>query len=447
MIEEFKHRIQNDFPFLKGKKLLITISGGIDSVVLTHLLHQLKFNISLAHCNFHLRGTESDLDQQFVSKMASVMNIPCFITHFNTKDYAKNHKLSIQEAARKLRYEWFEKVRQENQLDYILTAHNLNDSLETFLINLSRGTGLTGLTGINNINQKIIRPISSFSRAEIIFFAQNNKIAWREDKSNANTKYTRNKIRHQVIPVLQEINPNLLETFKQTLENLQGADDIIQDTILSVQTQFITSPVNDTNKISIKNLNTQIKTNPKAYLHELFSPYGFHNVTDIEQLLTAQSGKQIFSKTHRLIKDRTFLLLVENRKEKTVQRIEISENDEKFKIQNSLFKIHHSKFKIQNSKFKTQHSKFNIQIDKDLLKFPLIVRKWQKGDYFYPIGMTGKKKLSKYFKDEKLSLIQKENIWLLLSDTKIVWVIGMRQDNRFKVTKTTKNSTEISIIN
>ena len=447
MRTNFKHIIQNNFLFLKGKKLLITISGGIDSVVLTHLLHQLKFNISLAHCNFHLRGTDSDLDQQFVSKMASVMNIPCFITHFNTKEYAKNHKLSIQEAARKLRYEWFEKVRQENQLDYILTAHNLNDSLETFLINLSRGTGLKGLTGINNINQKIIRPISSFSRAEIIFFAQKNKIDWREDKSNANTKYTRNKIRHQVIPVLQEINPNLLETFKQTLENLQGADDIIQDTILSVQTQFITSPVNDTNKISIKNLNTQIKTNPKAYLHELFSPYGFHNVTDIEQLLTAQSGKQIFSKTHRLIKDREFLLLVENRKEKTVQRIEISENDEKFKIQNSKFKIHHSKLTIQNSKFKTQHSKFNIQIDKDLLKFPLVVRKWQKGDYFYPIGMTGKKKLSKYFKDEKLSLIQKENIWLLLSDTKIVWVIGMRQDNRFKVTKTTKNSTEISIIN
>ena len=357
MIKEFEHIIQNNFPFLKGKKLLIAISGGIDSVVLTYILHQLKFNISLAHCNFHLRGIDSDSDQQFVSKMASALNIPCYIMHFDTKEYAKNHKLSIQEAARKLRYEWFEKIRQEQQLDYILTAHNLNDSLETFLINLSRGTGLKGLTGINNINKKIIRPLSSFSRAEILTFAHKNKIDWREDKSNANTKYTRNKIRHQVIPVLQEINPNLLETFKQTLENLQGSEDIVRDTVKRLRVENIEKRIErkedgKQTSFNIQLLNQQIKTNPKAYLHEIFSPYGFHNITDIEQLLTAQSGKQVFSKTHRLIKDRAFLLLVENREEKTVQRIEISENDEKFNIQNLQFTIQHSPFNNHHSTLK-----------------------------------------------------------------------------------------------
>jgi len=437
----FKNIIQNDFPFLKGAKLLVTVSAGIDSVILAHLLHQLEFDISIAHCNFRLRKVDSDLDEQFVNKLAIALNVPFYVTRFDTKQHAKQHKLSIQEAARNLRYKWFEKIRKENELDYILTAHNLNDSLETFLINLSRGTGLKGLTGIPTIHNKIIRPLSSFTRNEIEIFASHNNIKWREDKSNEETKYTRNKIRHKIIPILQELNPNLLDSFKQTLKNLQGSEDIIQDTInsISAQMQLIASQ----RIFNISTIKNSIKTNPQAYIHEMFSPYGFTNITDIINLLSAQSGKQVFSKTHRLIKDRDLLLMVKNRVPKLQERKEIFENDLKFKIQFQNLEI---KFKIETANNKQQTTNnLTIQTDKFKIKFPLIIRKWQKGDYFYPIGMKGKKKLSKYFKDEKMSLLEKENIWLLLSDNKIVWVIGKRQDERFKVTQNTKEILTLSI--
>ncbi|HIE44741.1 MAG TPA: tRNA lysidine(34) synthetase TilS, partial [Flavobacteriaceae bacterium] len=388
-----------------------------------------------------LRKVDSDLDEQSVNKLAIALNVPFYVTHFDTKQHAKQHKLSIQEAARNLRYKWFEKIRKENELDYILTAHNLNDSLETFLINLSRGTGLKGLTGIPTIHNKIIRPLSSFTRNEIEIFASHNNIKWREDKSNEETKYTRNKIRHKIIPILQELNPNLLDSFKQTLKNLQGSEDIIQDTInsISAQMQLIASQ----RIFNISTIKNSIKTNPQAYIHEMFSPYGFTNITDIINLLSAQSGKQVFSKTHRLIKDRDLLLMVKNRVPKLQERKEIFENDLKFKIQFQNLEI---KFKIETANNKQQTTNnLTIQTDKFKIKFPLIIRKWQKGDYFYPIGMKGKKKLSKYFKDEKMSLLEKENIWLLLSDNKIVWVIGKRQDERFKVTQNTKEILTLSI--
>ena len=460
---KFKNIIQKDFPFLKDSKLLITVSGGIDSIVLVHLLHQLNFNVSIAHCNFCLRGIDSDADQQFVQETSNNLDIPFYVTYFNTKQYASDNKLSIQEAARNLRYKWFEEIRKKHNLDYILTAHNLNDSLETFLINLTRGTGLKGLTGISNVNKKIIRPLSSFTRKEIEFFAKDNNIKWREDESNTDTKYTRNKIRHKVIPILEELNPNLLDSFKQTLENLQGSEDIIQDAVFNVQYSVLNQQSADSREIqnlhqsvennqpndsTIKRFNisiikNNIKTNPKAYIHEIFSPYGFTNTKDIINLLSAQSGKQIFSKTHRFIKDRDFLLMVKKQKKKREKIKEIFESDLKFKIKFQNLEI---KFKIETINNKqTTTNNLTIQTDKSKIKFPLTVRKWQKGDYFYPKGMKGKKKLSKYFKDEKMSLLEKENIWLLLSDNKIVWVIGKRQDERFKITQNTNEILNISI--
>jgi tRNA(Ile)-lysidine synthase len=448
VINEFKNNIHKNFPFLEGKKLIVTVSGGIDSVVLTHLLHELDYHIAIAHVNFHLRGTDSDHDEEFVRQMASKLNVPYYVTNFNTKEYATQHKLSTQEAARNLRYAWFEELRQKHQFDYILTGHNLNDSLETFLINLTRGTGLKGLTGINTINGKIIRPLSNFSRDEISVFAFISNIEWHEDKSNAQTKYTRNKIRHQVIPVLQEINPNLLDSFKQTLENLQGTEVIVNDRLKNVLVSLEDKKPKIKDNVSkfpiqkLKKLN-----NLKAYIHELFFPYGFTNIKDIIDLLDSQSGKQVFSKTHRLVKDRDTLLLA-----KIEQQSDNKNQIDEFIINknNSLFKIHHLALEIEHFNIvfrqKMRSSRNIAQFDKDLLKFPLTVRKWQNGDYFYPMGMQGKKKLSKYFKDEKLSLVDKENIWLLLSDNKIVWVIGMRQDERFKITETTNNITKITLL-
>ena len=482
MIHKFKKHIQKEFPYLKNTKLLVTVSGGIDSVMLTHLVQQLDYKISIAHCNFRLRGKDADLDEQFVKQLANTINIPYHVTHFDTKKHAKQQKTSIQEAARNLRYKWFEEIREKNNLDYILTAHNLNDNLETFLINLTRGTGLKGLTGIATVNGKIARPLLAFSRKEIITFAKEGKYKWREDKSNADTKYTRNKIRHKVIPVLQELNPNLLKTFKNTLENLQGSEAIVKDRISQIfeerqdardktqetrdKTQETRDKTQETRQFSIQ----QLKEIPnlKAYIYEIFAPYHFTNFEDIITLLSAQSGKQLYSKTHRLIKDREYLLLVAVKKEKQevrskkeeardktqevrskTQEVRSKKEDIQGKIQKG-----ETKFNLQNLELNLYYKKANkhevtsknkAQFDKDLLKFPLTVRKWQKGDYFYPIGMQGKKKLSKYFKDEKLSLIEKENIWLLLSEEKIVWIIGKRQDERFKITETTKQTLQITI--
>lgn len=439
MINKFRNIINKKFSFLKESKLLVTVSGGIDSVILTYLLHKIGINISIAHCNFCLRGKDSDKDVRFVENLASTLNIPFYVKVFDTTKFASEHKLSIQEAARNLRYEWFENIRRQHNLDYILTAHNLNDSLETFLINLSRGTGINGLTGIPIIQNKIIRPLSSLTRDEIYSFATTNNIEWREDVSNANTKYTRNKIRHQVIPVLQELNPNLLNSFKQTLENLQGSVSIIDDRLHDILD--VKQDKSAQRQFSIEQLGNKIKTNPKAYLHKLFSPFGFTNTKDILNLLTAQSGKQIFSKTHRLLKDRENLILVKkNNVETRDKRQEIRSTDTLVNMQNFTLS-----FKKKTNNLINQDLKC-IEIDSSKLIYPLIVRKWINGDYFYPIGMQGKKKLSKYFKDAKLSLIEKENIWLLLSDNNIVWVIGMRQDKRFKVTNNTTDVVKITIL-
>ncbi len=451
MQQEFNNHINKNFVFLRDSKILIAISGGIDSVVLTYLLQQSNFDISLAHCNFNLRGKESDKDEEFVKNLAKKLNIPFFVTHFKTKQYAKKNKLSIQETARNLRYQWFEELLKNQSLDYVLTAHNLNDNLETFLINFTRGTGLQGLTGIPKINKKILRPLLEFSREQIEDFVKENKIIWREDQSNADIKYTRNKIRHQVLPILKEINPNILNSFKNTISHLKDSETIANERVAEVKKEVFDINKSEERRIvseegkSVSKLNIQKIQNlkhPKAYLYQLLKEYGFTEWNDILNLLTAQSGKQLFSKTHRLIKDREYLLLVlrEQRKEIRDKRkdIRIKENDKTFKIQ-------HSTFNIQ-TKLCDSATLRETQFDKNLLKFPLKVRKWQKGDYFYPIGMTGKKKLSKFFKDEKYSLLEKENIWLLLSDNKIVWIIGKRQDNRFKITETTTKILEITTI-
>ncbi len=442
MLQKINQHIAENFSFFKNKKLLIAISGGIDSTVLTYLLHKLNFNISLAHCNFCLRGKESDLDEKFVVSLAEKLHIPVFVKKMETEKYAKKHKLSIQEAARNLRYDWFKKLAKKNNIDYILTAHNLNDSLETVLFNLTRSTGLTGLTGISAINGILCRPLLPFSRKEITNFAKENNIIWREDISNANTKYTRNKIRHKIIPVLSEINNNLLESFKNTQQYLQDADAIIQQQVNLVKNQ-ISETENNMVKFDVAKM--QQLSQKSFYIYQIFKAYNFTEFKDIEQLLIAQSGKQVFSKTHRLLKDRNFLLLIK-KAENTINtnlEFKILATDTVFRKGNLHLKIEHLDH-TNNQKTDKKDEK-SIIIDKDLLKFPLTVRKWKNGDYFYPIGMQGKKKVSKYFKDEKLSLYQKENIWLLLSDNKIIWIINMRQDKRFKTQKNTKNSIKISI--
>ena len=440
MLQKLKEHIQLNFPFLKDKKLLIAISGGIDSVVLTHLLSELNFDISLAHCNFQLRENESDLDEDFVRNLSQKTSNQIFTIKFDTEKFASTNKLSTQIAARELRYNWFEEIIKKHHFDYVLTAHHADDNLETFLINLTRGTGLDGFTGIPKINGNIVRPLLAFSREEILAHAKFNHINWREDKSNASTKYIRNKIRHQVVPALKEINPNLLETFAKTSEHLQESKQIIEDRIHHISSEVIKSDFS--RSIEIKKLNideiNQL-SNPKAYLYQLLKEYNFTEWNDVYNLLSAQSGKQVFSKTHRLLKNREFLLLslIDDNKDSNESSFFIDDNE--IEITNPISLI------FEEVLEKSTENKQTIYVDKDLLKYPLIVRKRQNGDYLYPLGMQGKKKLSKYFKDEKLSLLEKENTWLLCNtENEIIWVINHRQDKRLSLKDTTQNILKIT---
>jgi tRNA(Ile)-lysidine synthase len=429
MLDKLRQHITDQFPFLEGKKLLIAISGGLDSVVLARLFHSLHHAISLAHCNFNLRGLESDKDAEFVNEIGKELGLKTYTTRFNTDAYASKNKISTQIAARELRYQWFQELIVAHEFDYVLTAHHADDNLETFLINLTRGTGLEGFTGIPAVNNTIVRPLLIFSREEIEQFAKENSIAWREDQSNAATKYIRNKIRHQIIPVLKEINPALVHSFQKTTANLKGSQQIINDAISQVRKRVLVVDKAGLTKFDLSEI--QKSSNLKAYLFELLKEYGFTEWNDIEHLVTAQSGKQVFSKTHRLVKDRAFLLLTELPSQKEVLLEEVAVLIQK-ETKEIVVPIH---ITFENVPEVQPVHKNTIFIDVDKVSFPLQLRKWKAGDYFYPTGMQGKKKLSKFFKDEKYSLIDKENTWLLCSENEIIWIVGKREDRRFVANK------------
>lgn len=437
MLQSFKNHINQNLSFLKESKLLIAISGGLDSVVLTHVCHELKWNMALAHCNFNLRGDESEADENFVLQLADDLSLEVFIESFETETYAKANKLSIQMAARELRYSFFQELAAQLKFDYILTAHHADDNLETFLINLSRGTGLEGLSGIPEINNDIVRPLLLFSRDDIEAYAKTNNLKWREDSSNLSTKYLRNKLRHEVIPKLKETNLEFLKNFNATQQHLNDSKELIKDRIEDVSKRIVKT-ISKT-EIHFNIVELQKLNNPKAYLYELLKDYKFTEWQDVYDLMDVQSGKQLFSQTHRLLKDREHLVLIEIVSDENNETIHISEYNEKIETSLGMLYIE-TATQINNSSTST------IYVDKDLLKFPLQVRQWRKGDYFYPFGMQGKKKLSKFFKDEKLSIFEKEQIWLLCSQNNIVWIINKRLDDRFKITERTDQILKISLL-
>lgn len=436
MLKQLKTHIESHLPFLRKSRLLIAISGGIDSVVLTHLCHELNLNIALVHCNFSLRGKESDADEDFVMELADDLDLEVFVQRFDTEAYAKTNKRSIQMAARELRYQWFEELAEQLKFDYILTAHHADDNLETFLINFTRGTGLEGLTGIPQVNGTFVRPLLPFSSNDIENFAQEKRIKWRDDSSNKSVKYLRNKLRHEVVPILKSINPSLLQSFQTTLNNLQDTSVIINDR-MEAFLEKVAEKVSD-NEIRYNISEFKKLKHPKAYLFETFKEYGFTEWNDIEHLLDAQPGKQVLSNNYRLIKDREYLLLSKI-EVANCNEISISEGEKKVKTPAGILF-----FDEADALFGT--SAKTIFVDKDKLKFPLEIRKKQEGDVFFPLGMNGKKKkLSKYFKDEKFSLLDKENTWLLCSENEIIWVIGQRADHRFRVDENTKQILKIEL--
>ena len=431
MLTKFQYYIEQNFPQLKDKKLLLAVSGGVDSMVLLDLFYKLRFDICIVHCNFQLRGKESDADEMLVRETCQDSYIPYFIESFDTLEFAKENKLSIQLAARKLRYDWFQEIISLG-FDYVLTAHHLDDNVETFLINFTRGTGLEGLTGIPAQNGNIIRPLLPFSREEIENYAQANQIQWREDSSNASDKYFRNKLRHNIVPTLKELNTGFLDSFQNTLHHLQQSESLVNDASKLVFEKVVEEKENQL-EIHLKPL-LEFQ-NYKAYLYQWLKNYGFSAWNDIYDLVEAQSGKQVFSETHVLLKDREKLILSERKSTDKSEVFIIESLDSKVNIPLKLVFSRFSGGRDVNSNC--------IFVDENKLKFPLTIRKWREGDYFYPSGMNGKKKLSKYFKDEKYSLLDKENQWLLCSEDQIIWVIGKRADDRFINKETTQNNIKI----
>jgi len=441
MLNRFQKYISDNLLFDKKDKLLLAVSGGIDSVVMMELFSASGFDFAIAHCNFKLRGEESDKDELFVKGLAKEKKAKYFVKEFDTREFAEKNKLSIQMAARQLRYDWFESLIEKEGYSYYASAHHHDDQIETFFINLFRGTGISGLHGIKPKQGKLIRPLLFANRNDIETYATKNEIAFREDSSNKKTDYLRNNIRHNLIPGFQKIKPDFSDVMNQNILRFSQAEQIYRKEI-EAQKKKIILIENKLVKIDIAQLE---KLEPlETYLYEFLIPFGFSNssTVDIIDSLSSESGKKFFSDSHVLIRDRDYLLI---RKK--------NNNQGEFNMEYEIFLEDHFIFepiKLRLGKFEISHD-FSFSddekiasLDFDKLTFPLIVRKWKEGDYFFPLGMNNKKLLSNFFIDNKFSLFEKEDTWLLISDDNIVWVIGHRIDNRFKVDKSTKNIFQIT---
>ena len=440
MLNQFLYNVKEKQLFDVNQKVLLAVSGGIDSMVLLHLFEKSGFEYGIAHCNFKLRGEESDGDERFVREQVHMHGIPSFFESFETEEYAKLEGISIEMAARELRYEYFEKIRIEHGYDYIVTAHHQDDLIETFFLNLSRKTGIKGMTGIKEKAGHLIRPLLFTSRSMIERYAAKNYIEYREDSSNNEIVFQRNFLRHKILPLFSELNPSFKKNLLASVENLKDAEHVYSAALHAEITDMILKK-NDELLINIAKLQNSVFS--KVVLLEILSEYSFKpNVVDeILQSLETESGKQFYSKTHRLLKDREHLFVSE-KKEDAEEKIYYIEEDDMELFSPMDITIE----KMATEDFEMIRNRNVACIDLDSIQFPLLIRKWKQGDYFQPLGMTGFKKLSDFFIDQKIPIHEKENTWLLCSGKKIVWVMGHRIDNRFKITSQSKQVLKIEKI-
>jgi tRNA(Ile)-lysidine synthase len=430
MLTAFTKYIQDNDLFTIKDKLLVAVSGGVDSVVLCELLNQGGFKFSIAHCNFKLRGKDSERDQKFVEGLSERYKVENYVITFDTKIYAKSNKLSIQEAARKLRYEWFEKVRKGNKLDFILTAHHLDDCIETFFINLMRGTGIVGLHGIKNCHGHVRRPMLSLTKKKIEAFSLKENLNFVIDSSNDKDDYLRNKIRHHVLPVLEEINPQMHKTFQDTFDNILRTELLMGDMLEGIRKSSVIVKQEEITILmeKIKHLNPFL-----LYLFELIKPYGFNYETAVKvgKAVDGQPGKLFYSKEYSILIDRNKLLLKKiASKPKSQQKYFLEKDQSLFVGPDGLTLEINSRAVVGKKKNKDEKT---VSLALRKLKFPLQIRIWAPGDFFYPFGMKGKKKLSDFLSDRKVSRYDKEKVFVLLSGNDICWVIGQRLDERYKL--------------
>ena len=398
---------------------------------MAHLFKEAGYDCAIAHCNFQLRGKDSHLDEAFVRSVAAKLEIPVYVRLFDVEKEMRERGISLQMAARDLRYEWFEELLTEHSLDRVATAHNKNDSVETFFLNLSRGSGIRGLKGIPPHRGRIIRPLLFATRDQIESYQQSRKIEYREDASNLETKYQRNKIRHDVLPVMEQINPGFMEIMAGNMERIAEVFDIYDAAIRKIRKDLFEEKAG---KIIIHAEKLKALSPLQTWLFELFSPYGFTRMQceGIQKILDAGPGRQSISTTHRLFKDRDHMILVPADSDSFERYyLDSPEKHSSLPFPLDMEVLNREELQI------IPDDPWIACLDLDEIQFPLTVRHWMHGDYFFPLGMDQNKKLSDFFVDEKVPVPEKEQIWIMASGKKIVWIMGHRIDNRFRITPST----------
>ena len=412
----------------KKTNMLLAVSGGVDSMVLLNLLYKNHYQFSVVHCNFCLRGEESDMDEDCVKILCETKKIQFFSKKFQTLQYSKNNHISTQMSARKLRYDWFRMLKNKHNFNFIVTAHHYDDSVETALINLIRGTGVSGLHGIPEMEEDIVRPLLNFHKQDIYLYAKKNNIQYREDSSNSEDKYVRNKIRNKIMPILQEINPNVIKSIGKTISRIKDVEVVYKNTIAKKKKQLLIKKNNEY-KINIEALLKEVS--PKQLLYEIISDFGFYDIEGVFKSFFSESGKEFVNSDFYMIKDRDNLIIVKHIVNNSIViDNDISEIGEPFNI--AFMTASYDEVSIHHAADKEMY------IDYEKLEFPLLIRPWRPGDIFMPLGMKGFKKISDYFIDEKFSLIDKKKAKLLISNNKIVCVLGKRLDERFKLVENSK---------
>jgi len=433
MLSGFGDFVKTNDLITEDQKTILAISGGVDSIVMCHLFQQSGLNFGIAHANFQLRDQESELDQEMVNKLADTLKVPFWSETFDTKNVSSGHGISIQMAARDLRYSWLEDLRVTERYDRIAVAHHLDDCLETILLNLTKGTGVSGLRGIRAKSGNLIRPLLFTTKAAIVKYAKSQNLTWREDSSNKSVNYQRNLLRSKVVPVLNEINPNLFKSLINSMERMTATEELLIAAVNRLQLQAVKVKGSD---LYIEKKALQEAAGGVVLLDQILKPLGFnyHQTRQIYQLLDSSPGKIFESTTHTLNIDRDCIIISPRTTAKFSTGLILREDrgyaQENLRLQIDIY---------DHRTYQMPSDELTASLDLDKLTFPLIVRPWQQGDRFIPLGMKGQKKLSDFMIDKKIPVNLKKRLFVLTSDQKIVWVIGWRIDDRYKVTVQTKN--------
>lgn len=439
LVQEFTAYIVNNNLFLKEDRLLLAVSGGVDSMVLCELCKQAGYDFAIAHCNFKLRGEESERDKNFVQQLAVNYAVPFLLKEFETEKYSNSKKISIQEAARELRYTWFAELINNNEAKYVLTAHHLDDNIETMMMHFFRGTGIYGLRGMLPKQGHIVRPLLFARKEELKAFAEQHLLKWVEDSSNAADKYTRNYFRNQFLPLVKQAFPQVEQNLIHNLHRFTEVEILYKQALDQHKKKLFEQKGNE---IHIPVLKLKKVVPLHTIVFEIIKDFGFspQQTSEVIALLDSESGKYIQSTSHRILKNRNWLIVSALQTAQS-QNLLIENADDTIDFEKGRLRLQ----PLPAEKCEISNNHFTACLDSKEIQFPLLLRKWKQGDYFYPLGMHKKKKLARFFIDQKLSLADKEKVWVLEMNKKIIWVVGMRIDDRFKITGSTKSVLKIEL--